>query len=114
MTIVSRTVIIAGVFIFLLISHCTLKIAAINYAWPRPLRNCKGTILKRNGPRTEASAGSEGEFLTIILWNATSCALGLGGGGQTDGRTMKGHLWCDHSQELEVGCRERTRDSGAT
>lgn len=67
MTIVSRTFITMGVLVFLLISHCTLKIEAINYAWPKPLRNCKGTTLKRNGPRTEESAGSEGKFRTIIL-----------------------------------------------
>lgn len=78
MTTVSRTFITEGVFMFLLISYCTLKIEAINYAWPKPLRNCKGTTLKRNGPRTEESAGSEEEFLTTILWNAPSHALGFG------------------------------------
>lgn len=61
-----RTFITVGVFIFLLISYSTFKIEAINYAWPRPIRNCKGTTLKRNGPRTVKSAGLEKEFLTMI------------------------------------------------
>lgn len=56
----------SGVFIFLLISDSTFKIEAINYVWPRPIRDCKGTTLKTNGPRNVKSAGLEQEFLTII------------------------------------------------
>lgn len=66
MTISVRTFITAGVFIFLLISDGTFKIGAINYVWPRPIRNCKGTTLKTNGASTVQSAGLEQEFLTII------------------------------------------------
>lgn len=66
MALTVRTFITVGVFIFLLISDRNFKIEAINYVWPRPIRNCKGTTLKTNGPRTVKSAGLEQEFLTII------------------------------------------------
>lgn len=62
MAIVSRTFIIAGVFMVLLISHCTLKIEAINYAWPKPLRNCRERHLKEMAQELKSQLAQRKNF----------------------------------------------------